>query len=288
MAKNHTYELVDSGNGRKLERFGPFVIDRPCAQAIWKPLLQQEEWQKTHAYFTREEDAKWQGKKALPQSWQIEVSDIRFKLSPTDFGHLGIFPEQKPFWAWMQEIIFLEKQRKQKTIDVLNLFAYSGGSTLACAKAGAEVCHLDASKTIVAWARENAAINHLENAPIRWIIDDVFKFLKREEKRQRFYDAIILDPPSFGRGAKGEIFKIEEEIQNLLQACRNLLKPNPLFLLFSCHTPGFTPIVMKHLLEQCMSDFKGKIDCGEMVLEGKQDVLPVPSGTFARWQHVRN
>lgn len=288
MTKNSSYELLDSGNGRKLEKFGSYIIDRPCGQAIWQPKLSPADWQKAHGFFTREEDAKWQGKYALPNSWEIEVSDVRFKISPTDFGHLGIFPEQRPFWAWMQEKIFLEKQRKQKPIDVLNLFAYSGGSTLACAKAGAEVCHLDASKAIVAWARENAAINNLSGAPIRWIIDDVFKFLKREEKRDRRYDAIILDPPSFGRGAKNEVFKIEDEIQSLLQACRNLLKPQPLFVLFSCHTPGFTPIAMQHLLEQSMAGLPGKIDCGEMVLEGKNGVLPVPSGTFARWQNVRN
>lgn len=288
MTKNSSYELLDSGNGRKLEKFGSYVIDRPCGQAIWQPKLSPAEWQKAHGFFTREEDAKWHGKYTLPNSWEIEVSDVRFKIAPTDFGHLGIFPEQRPFWAWMQEKIFLEKQRKQKTIDVLNLFAYSGGSTLACAKAGAEVCHLDASKAIVAWARENAALNNLSGAPIRWIIDDVFKFLKREEKRERRYDAIILDPPSFGRGAKNEVFKIEDEIQPLLQACRSLLKPQPLFVLFSCHTPGFTPIAMQHLLEQSMAGLPGKIDCGEMVLEGKEGVLPVPSGTFARWQNVRN
>lgn len=284
MAKN--YELLDSGNGRKLEKFGSYTIDRPCAQAIWKPNLPLEEWEKAHAHFTRENESKWHGK--LPNSWEIEISDVRFKISPTDFGHLGVFPEQRPFWQWMQEKIAEEKQSKQKTIEVLNLFAYSGGSTLACAKAGAEVCHLDASKAIVAWARENAELNHLNFSPIRWIIDDVFKFLKRELKRGHLYDAVILDPPSFGRGSKGEVFKIEEEIRPLLQACRDLLKSRPLFVLFSCHTPGFTPIAMQHLLEQTMAGVPGKIDSGEMTLEGKTGVFPVPSGTFARWQNDRN
>lgn len=284
MAINHSYSLLDSGNGRKLEKFGSFIIDRPCAQAVWKPQLSHKDWQKAHGFFSREGEAKWLDKKNLPEFWEIETSGIRFKLSPTDFGHLGIFPEQRPFWVWMQEIIRKEKA-KRRQIDVLNLFAYSGGSTLACAKAGANVCHLDASKAIVAWARENAAINQLSNAPIRWIIDDVSKFLKRELKRERRYDAIILDPPSFGRGAKGEVFKIEEEIQDLLQACRDLLKPNPLFVLFSCHTPGFTPIAMRHLLEQTMVGCNGVIDDGEMVLEGQENVFVVPSGTYARWQY---
>ncbi|KAF3361965.1 hypothetical protein PHSC3_001523 [Chlamydiales bacterium STE3] len=286
MSKDLSYSLIDSGNGRKLERFATFLIDRPCAQALWKPTLPAKEWQKAQGFFTREGEAKWQRKTALPENWQVEISNVKFKISPTDFGHLGVFPEQRPFWAWMQETIVRERQKNKKSIDVLNLFAYSGGSTLACAHAGAEVCHLDASKAIVGWARENAFINQLGQAPIRWIIDDVFKFLKRELKRGRLYDAIILDPPSFGRGAKGEVFKIEDEIQELLQACRDLLKPDPLFVLFSCHTPGFTPVAMHHLLEQTMQEIKakGQIDCGEMVLEGEQGVFSVPSGTFARWQ----
>ena len=271
-----SYALVDSGQGRKLERFGPYLIDRPCAQAVWQPKLSPQEWQKAQGFFTREEAAKWNP--GLPSSWEVTLADLRFKISPTDFGHLGIFPEQRPFWEWMQGII-------NKPVRVLNLFAYSGGSTLACAKAGAEVCHLDASKGMVAWARENAALNNLSGAKIRWIIDDVFKFLKREVKRLSRYDAIILDPPSFGRGAKGEVFKIEEEIQPLLHMCRELLTEEPLFFLFSCHTPGFTPIAMHHLLEQALAGLKGHIDVGEMVLTGRPGVFEVPSGTFARWQH---
>jgi len=270
-----SYELVDSGNGRKLERFGPYLIDRPCAQAIWKPKLPLQEWKKAQGFFTREGDAKWNP--GLPSSWEVTLAGLQFKIAPTDFGHLGIFPEQCPFWEWMQTF--------KKPFRVLNLFAYSGGATLACAKAGAEVCHLDASKGMVAWARENAALNSLAGAKIRWIVDDVFKFLKRELKRESRYDAIILDPPSFGRGTKGEVFKIEEEIQPLLQSCRDLLTEKPFFFLFSCHTPGFTPIAMQHLLNQALSGLKGNIDAGEMVLSGPSKVFEVPSGTFARWQH---
>lgn len=277
---NDTYTLLDSGKGYKLERFGPFVLSRPCSQAVWLPHLSQQVWDKADAFFSREGQNKWtQQKGRLPEIWQIKVADIIFKISPTDFGHLGIFPEQKDFWEWIQKTVTKGKK-------VLNLFAYSGGSTLAAAKAGAEVCHLDASKGMVAWARENASFNQLDKAPIRWIIDDVSKFLARELRRGSRYDAIILDPPSFGRGSSGEVFKIEEEIIPLLKSCRDLLSDKPLFVLFSCHTPGFSPLVMEHLLKQAMKDLPGTVDSGEMVLQGAQDILSVPSGTYARWQYA--
>ncbi len=282
--KNQSYTLIDSGNGRKLERFGSYVLSRPASQAVWAPQLPESEWQKAHAHFTREGDNKWTKKGDLPETWTIEVSGVKFKLSTTDFGHLGIFPEQRPFWEWIQEAI---KEAKRSEVRVLNLFAYSGGSTLAAAKAGAQVCHLDASKGMVAWARENAALGQLDKAPVRWIVDDVSKFLVRELRRGNRYDAIILDPPSFGRGAQGEIFKIEEDLADILKNCRALLSDDPLFILFSCHTPGFSPIVMDHLLHQMMDGLSGTIDSGEMCLTGEKNVFPLPSGTFARWRHAR-
>lgn len=271
------YELLDSGNGRKLEKFGPYVISRPSSQAVWAPRLPSKIWEAADAVFTRENDSKWTTKGSLPDHWRCDAAGVSFRLSPTDFGHLGIFPEQRPFWEWLQQL--------QQPFKILNLFAYSGGATLAAAKGGAHVCHLDASKGMVAWAKENAALNQLQNAPIRWIVDDVHKFLAREEKRNNRYDGIILDPPSFGRGTKGEIFKIEDDIQNLLRQCRSLLVDRPAFVLFSCHTPGFTPLAMKHLLDQMMQDFGGHVDTGEMSLTGKDGVLPIPSGTYARWRH---
>lgn len=274
-----TYSLIDSGEGYKLEQFGPYMISRPCSQAVWKKQLPSEIWDNAHAFFSREGQTKWTLQKGrLPEIWQVRVADIIFKISPTDFGHLGIFPEQKEFWNWIQNKVTKGKR-------VLNLFAYSGGSTMAAAKAGADVCHLDASKGMVTWARENAALNQLDKAPIRWIIDDVSKFLARELRRGSRYDAIILDPPSFGRGSSGEVFKIEEEITKLLKSCRDLLTERPSFVLFSCHTPGFSPIVMEHLLKQALSDLPGRIDSGEMVLQGQKDVFTLPSGTFARWQY---
>lgn len=263
------YELLDSGFGKKLEKFGPYTLSRPAAQAVWRP--SRESWN-PHASFTREGENSWTGE--LPDTWVVEVSGLKFKLSKTDFGHLGIFPEQAPFWIWLQEKVKPEH-------EILNLFAYSGGSTLACAKAGAKVCHLDASKGMVDWARENAQLNQLEKAPIRWIVEDVNKFLRREIKRGHLYDGIIFDPPSFGRGAKGEIFKIEDHILELHDLVKSLLVPKPLLVLFSCHTPGFTPIVMEHLLRDLMGNHSGAIDSGEMVLQGKR---PLPSGTYSRWQ----
>lgn len=282
----NTYSLLDSGNGRKLERFGPFVIARPSAQAVWEPLLNEKDWDQADAIFTREGDNKWIKKSAIKESWTVNVSGITFKISPTDFGHLGIFPEQREFWEWIQNIVKQAVSKSNQPVNVLNLFAYSGGSTLTAAKAGAQVCHLDASKGMVSWARENAALNDLEKAPIRWIVDDASKFLARELRRGVKYDAIILDPPSFGRGSRGEVFKIEEDLPQILKNCRALLSEKPLFVLFSCHTPGFSPIVMKNLLTQMMSGCHGIIDEGEMTLTGDKDVFSLPSGTFARWQYV--
>lgn len=283
MTEYKHYTLIDSGQGRKLERFGPYLLSRPCSQAVWQPQLSEKEWDKADASFSRENENKWTERHNLPEQWQVEVANLVFKLSTTDFGHLGIFPEQRFFWEWIQKTIRAHTTPSFKP-RVLNLFAYSGGSTLAAAKAGAAVCHLDASKGMVTWARENAALNGLQNAPIRWIVEDVKKFLFRELKRGSRYEAIILDPPSFGRGTKGELFKIEEEIVELLKDCRALLSDNPLFMLFSCHTPGFSPIVMQHLMTQTMVGLNGTIDVGEMILSGEKAVFDVPSGTYARWE----
>ncbi|MBS0635045.1 MAG: class I SAM-dependent methyltransferase [Verrucomicrobia bacterium] len=272
---NDDYELIDSGNGAKLERFGSYTLARPCSQAVWKKSLPETVWDNATATFSRISENRWQTKGKLPETWTIKTQDILFKLSCTDFGHLGIFAEVRPFWHWIRSTI----QAANRPIRLLNLFAYSGGVTLAAAQAGAEVCHLDASKGMVAWARENAALNGLENAPIRWIVEDVQKFINREIKRGKTYDAIVLDPPSFGRGSQGELFKIEEHINPLLDSIKALLSDKPLFVLFSCHTPGFTPTALKHLLSQ---RFKGTIDTGEMLLEGSK-CFSIPSGAFARW-----
>lgn len=266
------YQLLDSGDGAKLERFGPYTLIRPASQAVWQPQLGKKEWDKADAHFTREGSNQWV--KPIRKEWSVTAAGIQFRLDATDFGHLGIFPEQEIFWEWIQK-------ETRPGMRVLNLFAYSGGSTMAAALAGAEVVHLDASKGMVDWARENASLNRLEKKPIRWIVDDAIKFLKREVKRGNLYDAIILDPPSFGRGAQGEVFKIDEHIIPLLTLCRDLLSKQAKYLLFSCHTPGYTPTVMHNLLKQLHP--KGRIDAGEMVLKGAPGVFSLPSGSFARW-----
>jgi 23S rRNA (cytosine1962-C5)-methyltransferase len=281
MTEKTDYVLVDSGDGRKLERFGPYLLSRPCSQAVWRQKL-PDQWILADGSFSREQENKWSWKRQLPLSWTLESAGIAFKISPTDFGHLGIFPEQLSSWKWIQEVVKSQVAAGSQP-RILNLFAYSGGSTLAAAKAGASVCHLDASKGMVTWARENTSLNKLEKAPIRWIVEDVKKFLYRELKRGSRYEGIILDPPTFGRGAKGEIFKIENEIVELLDDCKRLLSQNPLFTLFSCHTPGFSPLVMQQLLMQSLEGFHGSVDAGEMVIEGQREALSLPSGTFARW-----
>lgn len=262
------YQLLDSGDGQKWEKFGEYTLLRPCPQAVWRPSLAKQE---ADAVFTREE--KWLFHKKMPKTWSVMHGGVEFKIAPTDFGHLGLFPEHADLWEWMRPLV-------KKSSRILNLFAYSGGVTLAAAQEGAEVCHLDASKGMVEWARENAALNQLTKAPIRWIVDDALKFLRREKKRESFYDGIILDPPTFGRGSQGEVFKIERDILPLLELCAELLTQKPLFVIFSCHTPGFTPLAMRHLIGQTMP--KGSIEVGEMALYSAGAVA-IPSGSFAKW-----
>ncbi len=283
MADKNGYELLDSGTFQKLERFGSVVLSRPCAQAVWQQTLAKAEWQKVTATFFRDGGNQWRGRDKLPETWAIEVDGTKFQLSSTDFGHLGIFPEQRDQWRRIREVCTEYARRYDRPARVLNLFAYSGGSTLAAALAGAEVCHVDASKGMVDWARKNAALNGLEEKPVRWIVDDVTKFLERELRRDRQYDLLILDPPSYGRGAKGEVFKIENDLPPLLALLGKLMSPQPLGVLLSCHTPELTPISLHHLLQQQFGRNGGKVEHGEMQLRGAAEVLPVPSGSFAWW-----
>lgn len=283
MADSNGYELLDSGSFQKLERFGSVVLSRPCAQAVWQQTLPKADWQKVTATFFRDGGNQWRGRDNLPETWSIEVDGTKFQLSSTDFGHLGIFPEQRDQWRRIREVCTEYAKRHNRPARVLNLFAYSGGSTLAAALAGAEVCHVDASKGMVDWARKNAALNGLEEKPVRWIVDDVTKFLERELRRDRQYDLLILDPPSYGRGAKGEVFKIENDLPPLLSLLGKLMSPQPLGVLLSCHTPELTPISLHHLLKQQFGRNGGKVEHGEMQLRGEAGVLPLPSGSFAWW-----
>ena len=308
------YELIDSGDGRKYERFGNVSLVRPCSQALWRP-ADQGAWSRATATFDREDGNRWHNRGALPEEWTIETAGIRFRLSGTDFGHLGIFPEQRAQWKWIREVVKRKigglgdwriggleaisstqnseirtqnaergtRNSKLQTLNsklptVLNLFAYSGGSTIAAAQGGAEVCHLDASKGMVQWARENAALNGLKEHPIRWITDDAHKFMEREIRRGRRYDAIIFDPPTFGRGANGEMYKIERDLKKTLSLVKALLSEAPLFVLFSSHTPGLSCTVAANILGQAFPE--AQIETGEMLLEGRS--LPCPSGIYCR------
>ncbi|MCQ2368690.1 MAG: class I SAM-dependent methyltransferase [Kiritimatiellae bacterium] len=270
------YELIDSGDGRKLERFGKYVLARPCSQAMWRPELSDDRWNRADASFDREDGNRWHGRTNLPKEWTIETAGIKFKLGGTDFGHLGIFPEQRAQWKWIRNEV--KERGQERGVSVLNLFAYSGGSTMAAALGGAEVCHLDASKGMVEWARENARLNGLGDKPIRWIVDDAHKFMKREIRRGHKYDAIILDPPTFGRGAGGEMYKIERDLKETLSLVKELLSNHPAFVLFSSHTPGLSEIVAKNILSQLFPT--ATLESGEMLLEGK--ALQCPSGIYCR------
>jgi 23S rRNA (cytosine1962-C5)-methyltransferase len=277
---NDQYELIDSGNGKKLERFGPVVLERPCAQAVWTP-QRPALWENADARFDRNAGLNWQGRNRISGAWNVEISGVTMKLSATDFGHLGVFPETRALWKWIRETLTSHAARKGRELKFLNLFAYSGGATLAAAQSGAACCHLDASKGMVDWARENAALNHLQEAPIRWIVDDVIKFLRREVKRGNVYDGILLDPPSFGRGKKGELYKIEESLMETLDLVHQVLSKDPAFVLLTSHTPGFSPIVLRNLLQQYHAD--GRFECGEMLLTGEVGTMDLPNGNWARW-----
>lgn len=269
------YELLDCGEGEKLERFGPYILARPAPQAVWKKQLPPSAWKKCSAYFTRDQGNKWHLYEKIPKSWNITFHGITLELSLTGFGHVGVFPEHAALWQWMSKQI-----ADVKKPEVLNLFAYTGAGSLALAQKGAAVCHVDASKKSVSLARRNAEISHLEKAPIRWIVEDVRKFLKREIKRKHHYEGILLDPPSFGRGSKHEVFKIEEDLLPLLELCFELLEKKGRFLLLSCHTPGYTPLVLKQLLSQITD---GTIEGGEMTIRGKCPLV-LPCGSYARWR----
>ena len=266
------YALLDSGDGRKFERFGSVSLVRPCSQALWRP-RNEAAWGAASAVFDREDGNRWHGRSSLPESWEITAAGIRFRLSGTDFGHLGIFPEQRSQWRWIRESV-------GRGMSVLNLFAYSGGSTIAAAQGGADVCHLDAAKGMVQWARENAAINGLADHPIRWIVDDAHKFLRREIRRERRYDAVIFDPPTFGRGANGETYKIERDLKETLMLVKAVLSDKPRFVLFSSHTPGLSCLVAENILSQAFPS--ARVEAGEMLLEGDEGVTPCPSGVYAR------
>ena len=283
----NTYALLDSGNFEKLEQVGIYRLIRPAPQAIWKPRQSKKLWDSADAHYFRSKSGggHWKFAQKLPEKWTVQYQGLAMQIKLTNFGHLGIFAEQGENWDWIQSQI---NASKKKTVRVLNTFAYTGGSTLAAAKAGAEVVHLDAARGIVDWARANAELSAVSRRPIRWIVDDVTKFVSREIRRGNKYDAIILDPPSFGRGTKNEVWKLENDLPNLLDLCRQLLSPKPIFVLLSAHTPGFTALAMENLLDGMMRKFGGKLESMEMTIPEEKSGRRLPSGSMARWSANKN
>ena len=294
-ASSAGYELIDSGDGEKLERFGEALLSRPDPQALWPKRLSAPEWKEADACFTRDSDkAEWSfkdGKDKLPASWPIAFGGLTMLIKPTAFKHTGLFPEQSLNWDWMRGLIAAKHAKDAAAdIEVLNLFGYTGGASLACAQAGAKVVHIDSSKSAVAWARENAELSGLADKPIRWIIEDARIFVERELKRGRQYDAIIMDPPAFGHGAESELWKIEEHFLPLIENCMKLLKPAPLFFLVNGYSAGYSAIAYENNLLPLKERYGGEIEIGELAIEEKHtEKMParlLPAGIFARWSAV--
>ncbi len=281
------YEVLDTSAGEKLERWGDYILVRPDPQVIWNTPHKVREWKQKNGHYHRSNKGGGQWDFFdLPEQWEISYGNLKFHLKPFHFKHTGLFPEQAVNWEWSGNLIREAKKKNPgKEIKVLNLFAYTGGATVACADAGAAVTHVDASKGMVTWAKENAAASGLANAPIRYLVDDCVKFVEREIRRGNHYDAIIMDPPSYGRGPKGEIWKIEEKIFPLVQLCTKVLADKPLFFLINSYTTGLQPAVLSYMLNlELKSRFGGTVEADEIGLpvRGKQGLV-LPCGASGRW-----
>ena len=276
------YEILDMADGEKLERWGNIILVRPDPQIIWKEKTFPNKWKKINARYNRSKTGggSWDNTSNLPKAWQIKYKNLVFNIKPMGFKHTGLFPEQAVNWDWMIDKIKNEKRE----IKVLNLFAYTGGATVACLSAGASVCHVDSSKGMTAWAKENVVSSGLEKANVRYIVDDVFKFVNREIRRGNKYDAIIMDPPSYGRGANGEVWKFEENIDELIKLCSKVLSDNPLFFLVNSYTTGISSTVIENILKMDLKLKHGKYSCGEIGLPMTDSKLTLPCGIFARWE----
>ena len=276
------YEILDMANGEKLERWGDFKLIRPDPQIIWKNKSFPNKWNDANARYNRSNTGggAWEYKKRLPESWQVKYKNLTFNIKPMGFKHTGLFPEQAVNWDWMIEKI---KDAKRE-IKVLNLFAYTGGATVACLSAGASVCHVDSSKGMTTWAKENVESSGLRDKTVRFIVDDVIKFVNREIRRGNKYDAIIMDPPSYGRGKNGEVWQFENNISDLVELCTEVLSDNPLFFLINSYTTGISSKVLANLLELNMKKYDGKISNGEIGLPMKDSNLVLPCGIYGRWE----
>ncbi len=278
------YEILDMSNGEKLEKWNNIILIRPDPQIIWKEKSFPEKWKLAFARYNRSNTGggAWQYQKKIPESWQVHYKDLTFNIKPMGFKHTGLFPEQAVNWDWMINKI---KDSKRKDIKVLNLFAYTGGATVACSYAGASVCHVDSSKGMVSWAKENVASSGLGDRPVRFIVDDVTKFVQREIRRENKYDAIIMDPPSYGRGKNGEVWQFENNISDLVELCSNVLSDNPLFFLINSYTTGISSKVLENILNIKLKMKKGKLSSGEIGLPMKDSNLVLPCGIYGRWEN---
>ncbi|MGE5456039.1 MAG: class I SAM-dependent methyltransferase [Ignavibacteriales bacterium] len=277
------YECLDAGNGEKLERWGKVTLRRPDPQAMWI-ISNNETWNKVDGHYHRTDKGGgyWDFKTKLPDYWTIKYKDLTFKVSPTNFKHTGLFPEQATNWDFMMNKI----KNSKKKVKVLNLFAYTGAATMACSKAGAEVVQVDASKGMTEWAKENMKLSGLENNTIRFMVDDCLKFVEREYRRGNKYDGIVMDPPSYGRGPNGEVWKFEDNIYNLINACLKILSDEPLFFLINSYTTGISSIVLENILRTTILHLypNGKVDAGEIGLPITRDNLVLPCGIYGRWE----
>lgn len=277
------YECIDAGNGEKLERWGKVILRRPDPQAMWETEFDNT-WKKVDGHYHRSDKGGgyWDFKTKLPEYWTVTYKDLTFKVTPTNFKHTGLFPEQATNWDFMMNKI----KKAKRPIKVLNLFAYTGGATMACAKAGAEVVQVDASKGMTLWAKENMHLCNLENQTIRFIVDDCLKFVEREYRRGHKYDAIVMDPPSYGRGPNKEVWKFEKNIAVLLEACLKILSDKPLFLLINSYTTGVSNIVLGNMLKTSMLPLypNGKVETGEVGLQVTKNNLILPCGIYGRWE----
>lgn len=277
------YTILDTSDGEKLEKWGNVSLVRPDPQIIWKTERSHSLWRNADGYYHRSDKGggQWEFRKKFPSAWTVSYGALTFNIRPTGFKHTGLFPEQAVNWDFMANKILMADRK----ISVLNLFAYTGGATLACAEAGADVCHVDASKGMVQWARDNAAISGLSDKPIRWIVDDCEKFVAREIRRGRKYDAVIMDPPSYGRGSNGEIWKLEDSVYDLVKLCRDVLSDNPLFFLINSYTTGLSPSVMGYILGSVLTEkFGGTVSFDEIGLPVKSTGMVLPCGSTAIWQ----
>ena len=275
------YEVIDTSCGEKLERWGRYILLRPDPQVIWKTEKTVPEWNHLNGHYHRSSKGggEWEFFK-LPEEWTISYRELNFRLKPFSFKHTGLFPEQAVNWDWCSERI----REAGRPVKVLNLFAYTGGATLAAASAGASVTHVDASKGMVTWAKENAAASHLENAPVRWLVDDCVKFVEREIRRGNKYDGIIMDPPSYGRGPKGEIWKIEESIYPFVELAAQLLSDDALFFLINSYTTGLQPAVLSYMLNTVIQKKRGgEVQSSEIGLPVSSNGLVLPCGATGRW-----